>query len=208
MADPKEQEATPNEEEEKRRRVTKRKPHEKRKQHGGSKRLPPVASGSAQAPNGAIPYQEVGSTGGASAPSGSETQPTDKAAEKPPSKKPPPPSYPPAPTRYLYHLVNQETGDHFATTEASTASEYQAMGYEGGAIARVYSYQEKDTKAISTNQGTAYIFTSSAAKTEPASQVVTLWYSTNGSDFFYTTNEAEAKRSGWQGSAIGYARSL
>lgn len=154
------------------------------------------------------------------APGSADTPSTTTAPAAPPgstkgsrkgseNKEPAPPQLPPAPTRYLYHLVNQQTGDHFVTTEASTASEYQAMGYDGGAIARVYSYQEKHTKAISTNQGTAYIFISGSPKTEPDSRAVPLWYSSNGKgDFFYTTNESEAKASGWQGSVIGYARSL
>jgi len=121
----------------------------------------------------------------------------------------PEPALPPAPTRYLYHLVNEESGDHFVTTDGNAASEYEAKGYEGGAIARVYTNQETATKAISTNAGTAYIFISSAPKTEPASKVLRLWYSTNGGgDFFYTTNESEAKQEGWQGSAIGFVRAL
>lgn len=119
------------------------------------------------------------------------------------------PALPPAPTRYLYHLVNENTGDHFVTTDGNTASEYEAKGYEGGTIARVYTYQEEGTKAISTNAGTAYIFISSAPKTEPPSKVLRLWYSTNDSgDFFYTTSESEAKQEGWQGSVIGYVRTL
>jgi hypothetical protein len=121
----------------------------------------------------------------------------------------PAPTLPPAPTRYLYHLVNPETGDHFVTTDSATASEQEARGYEGGAIARIYTYREDNTKAITTNHGTAYIFIGSAPKTEPASTTVALWYSTNDAgDFFYTTNEVQAKQSGWTGSIIGYARAL
>lgn len=115
------------------------------------------------------------------------------------------PSLPPAPTRYLYHLVSRETGDHFVTTDRNTASEYEAKGYEGGAFARVYTYQEEGTKPISTNQGTAYIFASSPPKTEPAVRTMPLWYSTNDAgDFFYTTSESEAKQDGWVGSVVGY----
>ncbi len=124
-------------------------------------------------------------------------------------KKPPPAPLPPAPTRYLYHLVNAQTGDHFMTTDGNTASEYEAKGYEGGAIGRIYSYQEEGTRAITTDAGTAYVFISSSPKTEPASKAVGLWYSTNNDgDFFYTTSESEAKQAGWSGSLIGYVRSL
>jgi DNA-binding winged helix-turn-helix (wHTH) protein len=116
---------------------------------------------------------------------------------------------PPAPTRYLYHLVNPETGDHFVTTDSSTASEQEARGYEGGAIARIYTYREENTKAITTNHGTGYIFIGSTPKTEPASRTIALWYSTNDAgDFFYTISESQAKQEGWAGSLIGYVRTL
>ena len=121
----------------------------------------------------------------------------------------PPPALPPAPTRYLYHLVNPETGDHFVTTDSATAHEQEARGYEGGPIARVYTYREDNTRAITTNRGTAYIFTGSAPKTEPASQTIALWYSTNDAgDFFYTTSQSQAEQAGWTGSIIGYVRAL
>lgn len=139
------------------------------------------------------------------APTGS-TQGSRKGSDH---KKPAPPPLPPAPTRYLYHLVNQQTGDHFVTTDGNTASEYEAKGYQGGAIGRIYSYQEEGTRAVTTDAGTAYVFISSGPKTEPASRVLPLWYSTNNDgDFFYTTNEAEAKQDGWSGSLIGYVRTL
>lgn len=119
------------------------------------------------------------------------------------------PALPPAPTRYLYHLVNPTSGDHFVTTDSATASEQEARGYEGGPIGRVYTSREDNTKAITTNHGTAYIFVRSAPKTEPASKTIALWYSTNGAgDFFYTTSESQATQSGWTGSIIGYVRAL
>ena len=187
-----------------------RRGREKRGGRRESKRRPLLASAGPQAPTGVGPNESSASTAVSSAPDTSDNQPAPQQAPRQTApKNPQPPSYPPAPTRYLYHLVNPQTGDHFVTTESGTASEYQAMGYEGGAIARVYTYREKDTKAVSTNEGTAYIFSSASPKTEPASSTVPLWYSSNGKgDFFYTANESEAKRSGWQGSLIGYARSL
>ena len=121
----------------------------------------------------------------------------------------PAPALPPAPTRYLYHLVNPETGDHFVTTDPATASEQEARGYEGGPIGRVYTSREDNTKAITTNGGTAYIFIGGAPKTEPPSSTTALWYSTdNDGDFFYTTSESQAKQSGRTGSVIGYVRDL
>jgi DNA-binding winged helix-turn-helix (wHTH) protein len=118
------------------------------------------------------------------------------------------PSLPPAPTRYLYHLVNSKTGDHFVTTDADVVSSYQGRGYQGGAIARIYTSAEDNTKAITTNRGTAYIFQSSSPKTEPASSTLPLWYATNDKgDFFYTTSESEASADGWRSSLIGYVRS-
>lgn len=154
-------------------------------------------------------------------PPGSEdSPPTNSAPAAPPdstkdsrkgseNKEPAPPPLPPAPTRYLYHLVNQQTGDHFVTTDGNTASEYEAKGYEGGAIGRIYSYQEDGTRAVTTDAGTAYVFINSSPKTEPASRTLPLWYSTNNNgDFFYTTNQSEATQAGWTGSRIGYVRSL
>jgi len=121
----------------------------------------------------------------------------------------PAPALPPAPTRYLYHLVNPETGDHFVTTDSATASQQEARGYEGGPIARVYTYREDNTKAISTNRGTAYVFIGATPKTDPASRTIALWYSTDGAgDFFYTTIESQAKRDGWTGTRVGYVRTL
>ncbi len=136
--------------------------------------------------------------------------PMSQGSRKDPEKKEPAPAaLPPAPTRYLYHLVNAQSGDHFVTTDGNTASEYEAKGYEGGAIGRIYSYQEEGTRAITTDAGTAYVFISASPKTEPASKVLALWYSTNDDgDFFYTTRESEAKQEGWSGSLIGYVRSL
>lgn len=121
----------------------------------------------------------------------------------------PAPALPSAPTRFLYHLVNADTGDHFVTTDASTASEYQAKGYEGGAIGRIYTSREEGTRAITTNGGNAYVFISADPETAPASQTVALWYSTNNAgDFFYTTTKAQAQADGWAASVIGYVRSL
>lgn len=136
-----------------------------------------------------------------------QTSPQSKP--DPPRAKPRPAPLPPAPTRYLYHLVHPETGDHFVTTDGNIASQQEARGYEGGAIARVYTSAVEGTRAISTNQGTAYIFVASSPKTEPETRAVPLWYSTNNQgDFFYTTNENEARQAGWSASRIGYVGSL
>ena len=174
-----------------------RKSREDRKGHGKQDSDQPAViagPGSSDTPSGT-----VSDGSGASQGSGKGSQ----------DKKPPPAPLPPAPTRYLYHLVNEQTGDHFVTTDGNTASEYEAKGYEGGAIGRIYSYQEDGTRAITTDAGTAYVFISSSPKTEPASKAIGLWYSTNNDgDFFYTTSESEAKQAGWSGSLIGYVRSL
>ena len=132
-----------------------------------------------------------------------------RAPRKSSREKPAPPSLPAAPTRYLYHLFNTKSGDHFVTTDADIASTYQARGYQGGAIGRVYTSAEEGTKAIATNRGTAYIFTSATPRTKPASSTVRLFFSRNDKgDFFYTTNEAEASQEGWSSSLIGYVRTL
>jgi DNA-binding winged helix-turn-helix (wHTH) protein len=121
----------------------------------------------------------------------------------------PAPALPPAPTAFLYHLVNEQTGQHFVTTDPGAVREYQARGFVGGAIGRVYATSEKNTKAIPTNNGTAYIFLTSAPKTEPASSTIPLWYATNNSgDFFYSTNRSEASAKGWSSTVIGYVRAL
>jgi DNA-binding winged helix-turn-helix (wHTH) protein len=126
-------------------------------------------------------------------------------------KRPPEPALPAAPTRYLYHLEHPETGDHFVTTDGNIVSTYEGRGYVGGAIGRIYTSAPEGvaTKSISTNRGTAYIFSNSSAKTEPASSMVPLYYSTNNDgDFFYTTSAGEAKATGWEGVQIGYVRTL
>lgn len=126
-------------------------------------------------------------------------------------KRPPEPALPAAPTRYLYHLEHPETGDHFVTTDDNIVSTYEGRGYVGGAIGRIYTAAPEGvaTKAISTNRGTAYIFSSSSAKTEPASSTLPLYYSTNNDgDFFYTTSAGEAKATGWDGVLVGYVRTL
>lgn len=143
------------------------------------------------------PPSQSGSSGG----QGGETQPARQP--KPAAPLPAPP------TRFLHHLVNANTGDHFVTSDGNVASQYHARGYEGGAIGRVYTSAVKGTRAISTNQGTAHIFIESSPKTEPASRAVALWYSTdNAGDFFYTTSEAEAKQSGWSARVVGYVGAL
>lgn len=167
--------------------------------------------------NGSKPSESPGSAGSTTGPSpensatSGQAQGDSQGSGKGSKKKPPPTQeqLPPAPTRYLYHLFNGQTGDHFVTTDGGTASEYEAKGYAGGAIGRVYTSPEKDTKAVATDHGTAYIFINSSPKTEPASQTRALWYSTNDEgDFFYTTREDEAKQSGWSAHVIGYMRSL
>jgi DNA-binding winged helix-turn-helix (wHTH) protein len=114
---------------------------------------------------------------------------------------------PPAPTRFLFHLYNPDSGDHFVTVDANVASQYEGKGYLGAAIGRVYVAAEKGTKAITTNHGTAYIFIESGPKTEPASQTLALWYASNGiGDFFYTTDKSEGSKDGFSTSLIGYVR--
>lgn len=155
----------------------------------------PVVS-APQAPSG-----ESGST------ARTNTEPAQKQPRERPKSQPAP--LPPAPTRFLYHLVNRESGDHFVTTDGNVFSQYQARGYEGGAIGRIYTSPVEGTRAVSTNQGTAYIFIRSDTKTEPATRAVPLWYATNNSgDFFYTTNEGEAKQAGWSASVVGYVGAL
>ena len=154
----------------------------------------------------AAPPSSSGNTGG-TAPAPAEPKPDKNTSNNGGSQTAP--ALPAAPTRYLYHLVHPETGDHFVTTDSNTASEHQAKGYQGSAIARVYTSQESGTRALTTNHGTAWIFIGSSPRTEPASQPVPLWYSTNNAgDFFYTTSESEAKASGWSASLAGYARAL
>ncbi|MDQ3913771.1 MAG: winged helix-turn-helix domain-containing protein [Actinomycetota bacterium] len=127
---------------------------------------------------------------------------------KPSEPRPRPVALPPPPTRYLYHLYNSENGDHLVTTDGGVVTEYEAKGYEGGAIGRVYVSQEKDTFAIPTNFGTAYVFAHASPKTDPASSVVALWLAQKDGDFFYTTSKAEASKDGWTASASGYVRTL
>ena len=137
---------------------------------------------------------------------GSES--SQAAAEPKRDPKPAPPPLPPAPSSFLYHLFNPETGDHFVTVNPGVASEYEGRGYNSAAIGRVYTYAEKGTKAITTNSGTAYVFAGAAAKTSPRSSAVALWYASDGSgDFFYTTSKGEASKDGWSASVIGYVRS-
>ena len=152
---------------------------------------------------------EEGTGSGAPAPQQQEPSSSGSAGSDKDNAPQPAPALPTAPTRFLYHLVHSETGDHFVTTDGSAASEYEAKGYAGAAIGRVYISQEERTKAISTNQGTAWVFIDRAPKTEPASQVVALWYSTdNAGDFFYTTSESEARATGWSASLVGYIRTM
>jgi DNA-binding winged helix-turn-helix (wHTH) protein len=142
-------------------------------------------------------------SGGSSAPS----QP-EEVTEPKRDPKPAPPPLPPAPSSYLYHLFNPETGDHFMTVNPGVASEYEGRGYNSAAIGRVYDYAEKDAKAITTNSGTAYVFASSSPQTSPGSNALALWYASDSSgDFFYTTTKNEASKDGWSASLIGYVRS-
>lgn len=138
--------------------------------------------------------------------SGSGGEAPDTQAPK--GAKPPAP-LPAPPTRFLYHLFNSSTGDHFVTTDGNVASQYHARGYEGGAVGRIYTSGVDGTRAISTNQGTAYIFVDGAPKTEPSTRAVALWYSTNNAgDFFYSVSEAEAKQEGWSARVVGYVGAL
>ena len=113
---------------------------------------------------------------------------------------------PPAPEGYLYHLVDRKTGDHFVTTDVHKANEYRGKGYEGGAIARLYTQTQEHvaTRRISLNFGTGYVFATSSPETEPRVAPIKLYYASNGEgDFFYTT---EASADGWETALIGYVR--
>lgn len=174
-----------------------------RRRAGGRNR-----GGSTDAPGAFAPPPAAAPALQPRADSGQQTSSKPKQSEPAPTQPRPAP-LPAAPTRYLYHLINPETGDHFVTTDGNVASQQEARGYQGGAIGRVYTSPVEGTRAISTNQGTAYIFISSSPKTEPASRTLPLWYSTNNEgDFFYTTNESQARQAGWAASGIGYVRSL
>lgn len=160
-----------------------------------------VASGPSLSGHDADPSED--------APSGPST--SDTTGDKAGSPSKPAAPLPPAPTRYLYHLMHPETGDHFVTTDGSIASQYEGRGYQGGAVGGIYASAPEgvETKSITTNNGTGYIFASSSPKTEPASRTAPLYYSSDGQgDFFYTTNESEANRAGWSGSLVGYVRAL
>lgn len=187
---------------------TRRRPSEPERQpRGNSSAHKPrrPRSGGASSPVLAAP-------GGVSVPSSTGSSPPSGAAQPAPQKntraKPRPPQLPPPPTRYLYHLYNPENGDHLVTTDGGVVTEHEAKGYEGGAIGRVYVSQEKDTFAIPTNFGTAYVFAHASPKTDPASSVVALWLAQKGGDFFYTTSKAEATKDGWSASPSGYVRAL
>lgn len=112
---------------------------------------------------------------------------------------------PPPPTRFLYQLVNEETGDHFVTTDPAKSSEREAAGYVGGAVARVYMERQPGTKAISTNYGRAYIFIRAMPETSPRTETVPLWFVSDGAgDFFYVTSKADVPEQGWSAALAGY----
>ena len=175
---------------------TRKKPHDKPDRAPSSGGGGPVAAAPLL---GTAPPTGGFSTG----PGGAQPGPKVKRVTKPPA-----PDLPPPPTRYLYHLYNPENGDHLVTTDGGVVTEHEAKGYEGGAIGRVYVTQEKDTFAIPTNFGTAYVFAHASPKTDPASPVVALWLAQKDGDFFYTTSKSEASKDGWSASPSGYVRTL
>lgn len=195
--------------------VDKEKPTERknpdRKRSKDRRVKPPLVEDEAPAPIVLADSSESVESAPSTRPAPADAEPKPKDSDKEPGRQQgaTAPALPPAPTRLLYHLVDRKTGDHFITTDGAAASEYEAMGYEGGAIAQVYDEQEDNTRAITTNDGAAYVFTSATPKTEPSSRTVALWYATDGQgDFFYTTSRSEAESDGWSASLVGYARSL
>ena len=121
--------------------------------------------------------------------------------------QPAPRDLPAAPTTPLYHMYNDETGDHLMTTSAAQATSYQNRGYAGTSIGRVYTSAREGTTRIATDFESAYIFSSITAETAPASQLTALWYATNGrGDFFYTTRQADGAQPGWSAQHVGYIR--
>jgi DNA-binding winged helix-turn-helix (wHTH) protein len=174
----------------------------RRDRRPGKHTAPPVG--------GSGPAPVIAGTGSLSG----STQTADPSADSKIKARPepePPAPVAAAPTRFLYHLVNPETGDHFVTVDGATASEYEGRGYQGGAIGGLYTAppQEIETRSIATNRGTGYIFASSSPPTEPASRTLPLYYSSNAAgDFFYSTSSSEANRSGWSGSLVGYVKAL
>jgi hypothetical protein len=201
-------EATSNSDAEKEPDARDRKPHRHDQPKGDKDRHRRRSSGtndSVTSAGGGAPVS--GPAVGGAAPNDTADPGQQDSSKKP--KEDSAPTFPPAPTNYLYLLYNEKTGDHLVTTDGGVASEYEGKGYHGGAIARVYTYAEKDTKAITTNGGTAYVFASASPKTEPESRTLSLYYSSDGEgDFFYTTSQSEASQEGWQSSLVGYVRTL
>ena len=182
------------------------------KQKADQKKKRDPKKGTTPEPATAVAVGSVAEGQPVAAPGSDGSQTTSASA----AKKPQPPAQPqpplaPAPTRYLYHLVNPETGDHYVTIDGGAASEFEGRGYQGGPIGGIYTAPPKglETRSISTNSGTGYIFASASSKTEPASRTVPLYFSSDGEgDFFYTTSSNEANQSGWSGSLVGYVRAI
>jgi DNA-binding winged helix-turn-helix (wHTH) protein len=113
------------------------------------------------------------------------------------------PAAPPAPTRYLYDLVNSESADHFVTIDPSLVSEYQARGYVATEIGLVYSEKVAGTKEITTNSGPAYVFIEADTSTSPKVRTAALWLLSDGhGDFFYSTDDSTPQ--GWHAVRVGY----
>jgi DNA-binding winged helix-turn-helix (wHTH) protein len=159
-------------------------------------------------PSGTVGSGDLPSVNEPAAPSGGpqNSQPKPDGA---PKQEPPPPPPPPQPNAQLYHLHNQETGDHIMTTSSSVANQKQAAGYDAGLEGGVFTSQEKGTVSISLDSGTAYVY--SDASSAPSGVSVTALYKlSSGGDFFYTASASaanQAQAQGWARSTAGYVAS-
>ena len=149
--------------------------------------------------------------GGGSVTSGGSSVGSESTQTAEPKKdpKPAPPPLPPAPSSYLYHLFNPETGDHFVTVNSGVASEYEGRGLQLGRHRVAFTRLRR--RAPKPSPPTPARLTSSPhppRRPHRDRTFWTLWYASDGNgDFFYSTSKSEASKDGWSASAIGYVRS-
>jgi hypothetical protein len=183
---------------------TAERPSAQKGRKGNPKDRPPSRPRRIEAAGGSVSGKAVVAAPAAEDTTAQDLSTSTSGSERPASKQPTQ-QLPPPPTRFLFHLVHPDTGDHFVTTDPATSSEREAAGYVGGAIARVYTDKQPGTKAISTNHGRAYVFIDAGAETSPRTETAPLWFVSDGAgDFFYATRQADIPRDGWSASLIGY----
>ncbi|HWL65317.1 MAG TPA: hypothetical protein VNP73_05020 [Actinomycetota bacterium] len=103
------------------------------------------------------------------------------------------PALPAPPGTPLFDCYSAKNNDHYTTNDRASAAQIETSkgGYTCTILGYVYSYAAPGTRAIVLDYGTAHIFATRSAKTEPSCDKVALYRHSTGHDEWYSRTIAD-----------------